>query len=404
MSSENQYLQESLKKQAEVEALFATSSAPSSNYLSPPMRARGGAPMMVEQNTFQPKITGFYRWKKVIVPPNVFVVHTRLGKREPLNCGLGISFNYNPYTDSFLTVPAAMQTILINANCICKEKQGVVVQAYIQWSIEDFSKAYLKLDFSNRQAPMNLVNTQLKEQAEASIKDAVATMGIEDILTDKQPIIQSLTERLRQVANGEGNDGLGIRIVTVQIKEAIVSSPKLWDALQRPFRAEREKIAQMAEIEHQNTVHRKKEDIKREQEELKLKRELEEFEAAQRAKLRRVQAEAENAALAQAQNMEAVKIEFAMKELKSKLELELKKLELEKKQLEQQIELDHRRALLAIEAQKTAEVRKAELYAKLPEILGALPQFKELRTVTLGPEFLNSVKTMISEILNKSLE
>jgi flotillin len=400
MSSENHYLQESLKKQAEVEALFVSSSSPAS-FAPAQMRARGGQPSYIDQNAFQPKITGFYRWRKVIVPPNVFVVHTRLGKKEPLNCGLGISFNYNPYTDTFLIVPAAMQTILINANCICKEKQGVVVQAYIQWSIEDFSKAYLKLDFSNKQAPMNLVNTQLKEQAEASIKDAVATMGIEDILTDKQPIIQSLTQRLRQVANGEDNDGLGIRIVTVQIKEAIVSSPKLWDALQRPFRAEREKIAQMAEIEHQNTVHRKKEDIKREQEELKLKRELEEFEAAQKGKLRRVQAEAENAALAQAQNMEALKIEFAMKELKAKLEVELKKLDLEKKQIEQQLEIANKKALLEIETQKSESVRKSELYALLPNILASLPQLKELKSITISPEFLLEIKEMIANLMDK---
>src|SRR5438105_3363959 len=76
------------------------------------------------------RITGWWRWKTVIVPPNVYVVHTRRGQRSPVDIGQGISFAFNPYTDAFLVIPAAMQTIIINANCICAERQGVLVQAY----------------------------------------------------------------------------------------------------------------------------------------------------------------------------------------------------------------------------------------------------------------------------------
>src|SRR5690606_10577565 len=181
---------------------------------------------------------------------NAFVVHTRRGRREPLHVGLGISFRYRPATDSFLVVPGAMQTILINAYCICRELQGVLVQAYVQWIIQDFAVAYKKLDFTDRADPMRLVNLQLKEQAEAAIKDKVATMGVRDVLSDKQPIIEELTARLRAVAEGEGEDdrGLGLRIVTVQIKEAVVSSSRLWENLQKPYRAEQAQIARLAEL------------------------------------------------------------------------------------------------------------------------------------------------------------
>src|SRR5262245_15962026 len=43
------------------------------------------------------RITGWWRWKTVIVPPNAYVVHTRKGSERPLHIGLGISFPYNPY-------------------------------------------------------------------------------------------------------------------------------------------------------------------------------------------------------------------------------------------------------------------------------------------------------------------
>src|SRR5262245_38242021 len=66
------------------------------------------------------RITGFWRWQTVIVPPNAHVVHTRRGHDKPLHIGLGMSFSYNPAKDSFLVVPGTMQTILINAHCICR--------------------------------------------------------------------------------------------------------------------------------------------------------------------------------------------------------------------------------------------------------------------------------------------
>src|SRR5262249_2963826 len=170
-----------------------------------------------------------------------------------------VSFRFNPATDSYLVVPGALQTILINAYCICRELQGVLVQAYVQWIIHDFSIAYRKLDFGDAVDPMRLVNLQLKEQAEAAIKDKVATMSVGDVLSDKQPVIEELTARLRAVAEGEGNSeqGLGLRIVTVQIKEAVVSSSRLWENLQKPYRAEQDRIARVAELDANDVVRQR---------------------------------------------------------------------------------------------------------------------------------------------------
>ena len=197
------------------------------------------------------RITGFWRWRSVVVPPNVYVVHTRRGHADPIHIGLGTSFRYNPYTDAFLVVPATVQTIIISARCICVERQGILVQAYVQWVVDDIGIAYRRWDFSDPDDPMRIVNVQLREQAEAAIKDKVATMGVDEVLSDKQPIIVELVHRLRAVAEGrEGQEstGLGLKIVTVQIKEAVVSSTRLWENLQAPFRAEREKLARMAEL------------------------------------------------------------------------------------------------------------------------------------------------------------
>jgi hypothetical protein len=240
----------------------------------PPQRRRDGkAPvpsdglktseeLQLEKEPVRVRETGFWPFKRIIVPPNVYVVHTRIGRQQPVTIGLGLSFSYNPNTDAYLIVPAAMQTIGIVANGISREKQGINILAYVQWQINDFSVAYRKLDFSDSRDPLGIVNAQLREQAEAAIKDKIATMSVEEVLTDKQPIIEELTARLKAVAEGRDgaqadDTGLGIKIVTVQIKEALVSSQRLWEHLQAPFRYEQEKAARISFLLAQDEIRQK---------------------------------------------------------------------------------------------------------------------------------------------------
>lgn len=166
----NEYLEQVKAQQVQLETdLKVRPSAPSS--MAMPRRARaqlmeaapaaGGA----TAHDLGVRVRGFWRWKTVLVPPNVYVVHTRRGRKDPVTLGIGVSFRFDPYTDTFLIVPATMQTILISAACICREFQGLFVQGYVQWIIDDFAVACRKLDFSDPSDPMRLVNLQLREQA-----------------------------------------------------------------------------------------------------------------------------------------------------------------------------------------------------------------------------------------------
>lgn len=226
----------------------------------PMNRVKTSEELQMEKEPLKVRETGFLLWKNVIVPPNAYVVHTRIGKKEPITIGLGVSFRYNPYKDAYLVVPAAMQTIGVVANCITKEKQGINILAYLQWQIDDFSVAYRKLDFSDPRDPLGIVNAQLSEQAEAAIKDKISTMSVEEVLTDKAPIIEELTTRLKAVAEGRGgekDEGLGIKIITVQIRESLVSSQRLWQDLQVPFRHQQNRAARVSELIMQTEIRHK---------------------------------------------------------------------------------------------------------------------------------------------------
>lgn len=352
-SKANVYMQQALQQQAEVERVMRggkkrkmpraqvalTASHP--GQAAPSFAGGGGDSGGADVPAVEVRITGWWRWKRVIVPPNAYVVHTRMGRTEPLDCGLGISFRFDPAVDSFLVAPATLQTIMVSANCICIERQGILVQGYVQWIIDDFALAYRKLDFSDPVDPMGVVNAQLREQAEAAIKDTVATMGIDAVLADKQPIIEELTTRLRTLAEGSGerSAGLGLRIVTVQIKEAVISSTRLWESLQRGFRAERNKAARLAELEHQREIQRQETEAEREREEDELA--SEETIAAQRASHAATAFDREHAERVRRSQVEADHLATQAEHEKRKLETEAA---LERKRIQIQTAQERARA------------------------------------------------------------
>lgn len=386
----------------------------------PPQRNAAASPIVDVRaaNAVDVRITGFWRWRTVIVPPNAYVVHTRRGHAEPLHIGLGVSFRYNPATDSFLVVPGVMQTILINAHCICRELQGLLVQGYVQWIIEDFATAYKKLDFTDVEDPMRVVNVQLREQAEAAIKDKVATMSIDAVLSDKQPIIEELTARLRQTAEGAGSDkGLGLRIVTVQIKEAVVSSGRLWESLQKPFRAERERVARLAALETEQAISRRELEVERERErervevdselnKLRAGKDAETYDREQSERLRRQQREEDDArklAVERHQSTlhnskldeERLAVESALAALEHQAQATRRRREaqLDVELLDVQRAADNRQARAELELLEQREgvingLSPANVQARmlelLPTIAEKLPKPHELRSVAIG--------------------
>jgi hypothetical protein len=392
------------------------------------------------------RVTGFWFWQTVVVPPNVYVIHTRRGRTDPVTIGLGISFRFNPYRDAFLLIPAAMQTIIINARCICTDRQGILVQAYVQWIIDDIRTAYRKLDFSDAEDPMRIVNVQLREQAEAAIKDKVATMGIDDVLTDKQPIIAELTHRLREVAEGNRQDndaGLGLKIVTVQIKEAVVSSTRLWENLQKPFRAQREKIARMAELESQQQIAARELEYRQTRETGELEtasrlaqlragkeQELYDREQAEKVRRHRLEQQGEQRAVVERNETEKVRKEAELDLALKDLELEARRIEAavagvrrhmqwdeataERKRAQAMADLgveELRSQAEAVRSERELAIRKtrqqiendlseshlrAQLIARLPEIAQALPKPEELRAVTISSEGNGSPSALVA--------
>lgn len=404
----NAYLEQVVAQQAALEEDLRPSAAKAP--APAPRRSRGfggfaPSPPEPQSQAVDVRMSGFARWKTVIVPPNAFVVHTRRGQEKPLHMGLGISFRFNPAKDSYLVVPGTMQTILLNAYCICRELQGVVVQAYVQWIVEDIETAYRRLDFGHRSDPMRLVNLQLKEQAEAAVKDKVSTMSVLEVLSDKQPIIEELTSRLRAVAEG----GLGLRIVTVQIKEAVVSSTSVWENLQKPYRAEKNQEARLAELAAEEVIAARQ-----------AQSEALAFDRRAQEELRRGEREQEDARKLATQRDETRGHTLGLEAERHAQEVEIGRLRLEMEHTLQQLKLDYELASMTARAEnenavklmeiersrmqqeisngQSAEAIQARLIASLPEIVSRLPKPTELRTVNLSGADSGTLGGVIAEL------
>ncbi len=417
-------------KAARRRVTLGAASAPAPQAFSPVGRVKTSEELQIEKEAINVRETGLWLWKRVIVPPNAYVVHTRSGHKDPMTLGLGVSFRYNPYTDAYLVVPSAMQTIGVVANCITKEKQGINILAYVQWQIDNFSVAYRKLDFSDTRDPLGIVNAQLGEQAEAAIKDKISTMSVEEVLTDKAPVIKELTTRLKTVAEGHQGEkapgeGLGIKIITVQIREALVSSQKLWHDLQAPFRHQQEQAARISELTMQSEIHKKESEttqkkihleeqttavtqesqqrIQKQAAEMDQERELSTLQREQEKSLERAKLEAETNkrqktlkieeglhALEEQQRLDEMKIQAAQQQLEQ--ETTLKKQQVESKTLLQ--EKDDELQTLILEANLARQKKEHAVQLQLKEKKGQMQlalQEQELRLARLHQEVRNLI-------------
>jgi hypothetical protein len=160
--------------------------------------------------------------------------------------------------------------------------------------------------------------------------------------------------------------GLGLRVVTVQIKEAVVSSAQVWSNMQRPFRSERAKAARLAELKAEAEVETQELQRRKEQEtatlatdsELAKIRAAHEAETFDRELAEKARRSEEEKKLLAAQ-VEHFKAEQELVELRAAAELRRKERELSLAQARQKIE---------------NEVSPQNLQARL---IGALPAIAE---------------------------
>ncbi|MCK5538150.1 MAG: hypothetical protein KAI79_15090 [Bacteroidales bacterium] len=165
---------------------------------------------------------------QVRVNPSDYVIRLRRGKIYKQ--GLGMNFFTIP-SEQYVIIPTSVSKIPFLADQITKENQGVEVSGFAIWKIGVPDKTYLHFDFSKVEAPIETINTFLKDVVESAIRHQVANMTIEEVLRKRGSIILQLKQELEYISNQ-----WGISIETIEIKNVKIMSEQLFHNMQAKYR------------------------------------------------------------------------------------------------------------------------------------------------------------------------
>jgi hypothetical protein len=182
----------------------------------------------------------------VTVAPNEYVVHTRLGKIK--NEGLGQTFFLVPMIDSYIKFSITPHKINFYADNITKERQGVGIDGFLIWSIDDGNRAYKKIDSSDLESIDNL-SLQLIDISVSIARHTISNMTLDEVLTNREILVEKLTHQLEKIIGD-----WGLKIEAIEIKEVRVLSETLFESLQAPYRNEQLKIAEHSRLEVKKSI------------------------------------------------------------------------------------------------------------------------------------------------------
>lgn len=315
-------------------------------------------------------VRAFQHWY-VSVDPDEFVVHYRRGGVK--NLGRGLSFVCLP-GDTFLRVPSTIRDINFAADQITQEKQGVRVQGFLAYKIADFELAYRSLDLKSKSArvlrqcedavevndfqernceqvvrldpsdPLAKTDLVLRRLAESVVRHEVSNKTVDEMITERESVIQSMREQLQEtVAHW------GIEIDTIEFTEVWIRSKELFDNMQALHRNEARLKASQSTTQTDREIAENR---------LRTEREIAELEA-EAERIRRIKQSEERAAARQTE----VHNETRLKTLELEEAGRLKTLELEEATRHRTAELERRRNLerLAKENEFALAQRQIEL-------------------------------------------
>lgn len=216
----------------------------------------------------------------VSVQPDEYVVHYRGGRVK--NLGRGLSFFCLPY-DTYLKVPSTIRDINFCADQITQEKQGVRVQGFLAYKIANFELAYQSLDLKAKvmrvlpQCAENIEETAYDEKtkekvipldpsdplaktdlvlrrlAESVVRHEVSNKTVEEMITERESVIQSMKTQLQETVLD-----WGIEIDTIEFTEVWVRSKELFESLQADYRNRMRLQAAQSNTETERQIAEKK--------------------------------------------------------------------------------------------------------------------------------------------------
>jgi regulator of protease activity HflC (stomatin/prohibitin superfamily) len=171
-----------------------------------------------------------------IFDPNIFYVHLRRGKA--IKQGEGGMVIRIPFFDRILAVDRTVQQLNISAESVLsKEKQKIRLSAVLQWQAENAIATINNVTWKE-------IPSRLTAIIESVIRTACAQLSVEEILEERQLIIEAVKKELIDIVSE-----WGLKVVTVELVDVVVVNDSFLRDMSKPREAEMHRLAQIALIE-----------------------------------------------------------------------------------------------------------------------------------------------------------
>lgn len=157
----------------------------------------------------------------------------RVDSGEPRLYEPGLHFKV-PLIDQVRKMDARIQTIDSQADrFVTSEKKDLIIDSYVKWKIEDFSKYYLATGGGNKLQAEDL----LKRKINNGLRSEIGNRTIKDIVSGERSTV--MEDALMKMAR---SSELGIKVVDVRIKQ--INLPvEVSNSIYQRMRAERTAVA-----------------------------------------------------------------------------------------------------------------------------------------------------------------
>ena len=291
-----------------------------------------------------------------IFDPNIFYVHLRKGKA--IKQGEGGMVIRIPFLDRILAVDRTVQQLEISAESVLsKEKQKIKLSSVLQWQAENAIATINNVKWSE-------IPPRLTAIIESVIRTACAQLSVEEILEERQLIIEAIKKELIDIVSE-----WGLKVVTVELVDVSVLNDSFLRDMAKPREAEMHRLAQIALIDADKQTGTKdieRTKVLREQEIIRDKmigvQEQEQLRAIQEAEKQREQSVLE---IDLQKDLMARKYEKQQAEVEASKDLEVAKFAAEaekQRKIKQEVEVQAQRILQEAQAhaKKISLVAEAE--------------------------------------------
>ncbi len=171
-----------------------------------------------------------------IFEPNIFYVHLRKGKA--ISQGEGGMVIRIPFFDRVLIVDRTVQQLNISAEeVLSKEKQKIKLKAVLQWQAVDAISTINNVRWEE-------IPSRLTAIIESVIRTACAQLSVEEILEERQKIIEAIKKELVDIVMD-----WGLAVITVELVDVAVVNDEFLRNMAKPREAEMQKTAKIAQIQ-----------------------------------------------------------------------------------------------------------------------------------------------------------